>query len=84
MNIILSNISYCKYFYQVQALSNEIGDPSLMQAVLSGTGSSNSRGRAQQILVLQQRVNELETIQNNSGIKDTLKSNGIIRPILCI
>jgi len=55
-------------------LSNEIGDPLLMQKVLSGTGSSNSRGRAQQILVLQQRVNELETIHNSSRNKE---SNGI-------
>lgn len=59
-------------------MSNEIGDPELMQAVLSGTGSSNSRGRAQQILVLQQKVNELQTKQNNSKNKDIYKTNGKI------
>lgn len=81
-NICLSVISLLQIF--TQALSNEIGDSSLMQAVLSGTGSSNSRGRAQQILLLQQKVNKLEAMQNNSRNKDTLKSDGIIIDILCI
>lgn len=49
-----------------------------MQAVLSGTGTSNSRGRAQQILVLQQRVNELQAKENDSRNKDIHKKNGMI------
>lgn len=57
------------------ALSNEIGDPELMQTVLSGTGSSNYIGRAQKILVLQQRVNELQAKQNDSKIKELHNSS---------
>lgn len=58
-------------------MSNEIGDPTLMQAVLSGTGSSNSRGRAQHILMLQQRVNELQAKQNNTKNEDKHSLAGI-------
>lgn len=65
-------------------MSNEIGDPTLMQAVLSGTGSSNCRGRAQQILMLQQKVNklqlklnELQAKPNDSKNKDAHSSTGI-------
>lgn len=52
-----------------------------MQAVLSGTGSLNSRGRAQQILMLQQRVKELQTKQSDSRYKDEHNSTGIF---ICI
>jgi len=53
-----------------------------MQTVLSGTGSSNYIGRAQKILVLQQKVNELQAKQNDSKIKEQHNSNGII--IVCM
>ncbi|XP_025207166.1 uncharacterized protein LOC112602990 [Melanaphis sacchari] len=52
------------------ALSNEIGDPVVMQKVLMGTGSSNYIGRAQKILILQQKVNELQAKQNDSKTKE--------------
>ncbi|XP_026817194.1 DNA repair protein RAD50-like [Rhopalosiphum maidis] len=52
------------------ALSNEIGDPAMMQTVLMGTGSSNYIGRAQKILVLQQKVNELQAKQSDSKTKE--------------
>lgn len=55
-----------------------------MQAVLSGTGSSNSRGRAQQILVLQQRVNELQAKENVTRNKDIHKKNGMILDKICL
>lgn len=63
-------------FTREQALSNEIGDPELMKAILSGTISSNYRGRAQQILRLQQKVNELQAKQNNSRNTDEHNSTG--------
>ncbi|KAL4112439.1 hypothetical protein QTP88_016231 [Uroleucon formosanum] len=77
----LSNKKICNYRNQIiqlkndlkitqNALSNEIGDPAMMQTVLLGTGSSNYIGRAQKILVLQQRVNELQAKQNDSKIKE--------------
>jgi hypothetical protein len=59
-------------------LSNEIGDPAVMQTVLMGTGSSNYIGRAQKILVLQQKVNELQAKQNDSKTKELHNSIGII------
>jgi hypothetical protein len=37
---------YFIYFYKPQALSKEIGDSTIMQAVLSGKASSNFRGCA--------------------------------------
>ncbi|CAH1722557.1 unnamed protein product [Aphis gossypii] len=52
------------------ALSNEIGDPAVMKTVLMGTGSSNYIGRAQKILVLQQKVNELQAKQSDSKTKE--------------
>ncbi|CAH1722633.1 unnamed protein product [Aphis gossypii] len=52
------------------ALSNEIGDPAVMQTVLMGTGSSNYIGRAQKILVLQQKINELQAKQSDSKTKE--------------
>jgi hypothetical protein len=74
---------YFIYFYKPQALSNEIGDSTIMQAVLSSTGSSNYRGRAQHILILQKKVNELQAKLNkvrgesNDSIKqDAENSNG--------
>ncbi|XP_025407212.1 uncharacterized protein LOC112681165, partial [Sipha flava] len=70
------------------ALSNEIGDSTIMQAVLSSTGSSNFRGRAQHILILQKKVNELQEKLNkfrgesNDSIKqDAENSNVIIREL---
>jgi len=47
-----------------------------MQTVLSDTGSSNFRGRAQQILMLQQRVNELEGKSKTLRNKDVNYSTG--------
>ncbi|KAL5240307.1 hypothetical protein ACI65C_007717 [Semiaphis heraclei] len=48
------------------ALSNEVGDPAVMQTILKGTGFSNRIGRAQLILRLQQQVNELRAKTNES------------------
>lgn len=56
----------------------------MMQTVLSGTGSSNYIGRAQKILVLQQRVNELQAKQNDSKIKELHNSTGIIVVVIYI
>lgn len=49
-----------------------------MQEVLSGTGLLNSRGRAQQILILQQKVKELQlqAKQNHFRNKDSNISTG--------
>ncbi|XP_060869904.1 kinesin-related protein 4 [Metopolophium dirhodum] len=77
----LSNKKICNYRNQIMqlkndlkttqnALSNEIGDPAMMQTVLSDTGKSNYIGRAQKILVLQQRINELQAKQSDSKIKE--------------
>lgn len=49
----------------------------MMQTVLLGTGSSNYIGRAQKILMLQQRVNELQAKQNDSKIRELHNSTGI-------
>jgi len=49
-----------------------------MQAVLTDTGSSNSRGRAQKILMLQQEVNELQTKLNILTNRDEHNFTGII------
>lgn len=53
----------------------------MMQTVLLGTGKSNYIGRAQKILVLQQRVNELQAKQRDSKIKELHNSTGII--VIC-
>lgn len=49
-----------------------------MQAVLTDTGSSKSRGRAQKILMLQQEVNELQTKLNVLTNRDEHNFTGII------
>lgn len=56
----------------------------MMQAVLLGTGSSNYIGRAQKILVLQQKVNELQAKQNDSKIKELHYSTGIFIVVINI
>jgi len=53
-----------------------------MQTVLMGTGSSNYIGRAQKILVLQQKVNELQAKQSDSKTKELHNLTGIIIIIL--
>lgn len=55
---------------------NEVGDPAVMQAVLNETGSPNLIGRAQQILILKQKVKELEAKQNYSIDKVESSSRG--------
>lgn len=47
-----------------------------MKEILPGTIPSNSRGRAQQILRLQQKVNELQAKQNDLKNKDEHNSIG--------
>lgn len=53
-----------------------------MQTVLMGTGSSNYIGRAQKILVLQQKVNELQAKQSDSKTKEQHNLTGIIIIVL--
>lgn len=48
-----------------------------MQEVLTNTGSSNFRGRAQQILKLQQKINELQATNNNSSNRNEHNLTGI-------
>lgn len=55
---------------------NEVGDPAVMQEVLNETGSPNSIGRAQQILILKQKVKELEAKQHGSYDKIESSSRG--------
>lgn len=55
---------------------NEVGDPEVMQAVLNDTGSPNAIGRAQQILILKQKVKVLEAKQQGSYCKIESSSRG--------
>lgn len=54
----------------------------MMKTVLMGTGSSNYIGRAQKILVLQQKVNELQAKQSDSKTKELHDLTGIIIIVL--
>lgn len=67
----------------VQALSNEIGNPALMQTVLTDTGSWGARGRAQQILMLQHKVNELQAELNDSRHEAVQSFTGARSSKLC-
>jgi len=54
----------------------------MMQIVLMGTGSSNYIGHAQKILVLQQKVNELQAKQSDSITKELHNLTSIIIIVL--
>jgi len=56
----------------------------MMQTVLLDTGKSNYIGRAQKILILQQRINELQAKQSDSKIKELHNSTGIIVVVIFI
>lgn len=71
------------YLVDLQALSKEIGDPALMRTVLTDTGSWSSRGRAQQILMLQHKVNELQAELNDSRHKAVQNFAGARSSKLC-
>ncbi|CAF3953734.1 unnamed protein product, partial [Rotaria sordida] len=61
-----------------KALEKEVGDTVNIQAILNGT--SNWRGRQQQIITLQEKINELKsrTIMNSSnGLNDDWDSNNL-------
>ncbi|XP_050431127.1 uncharacterized protein MCAP_0864 [Adelges cooleyi] len=74
----ISNQKTCNYRDQVSrlkkdleivktALSNETGDSTLRQTILTSTGSCDRRGRAQYIMLLQKKNSELQAKLNLGG-----------------
>ncbi|CAF5039610.1 unnamed protein product, partial [Rotaria sp. Silwood1] len=60
------------------ALEKEVGDTVNIQAILNGT--SNWRGRQQQIIALQDKINELKartTMNSSTGLNDDWDSNNL-------
>ncbi|CAF3774958.1 unnamed protein product, partial [Rotaria sp. Silwood1] len=61
-----------------KALEKEVGDTVNIQAILNGT--SNWRGRQQQIIALQDKINELKartTMNSSTGLNDDWDSNNL-------